>query len=66
MLALNSNPILDECYAVFELVVDKSFKEIFAINKIKKIEFKIEFERAFDAENNIIEKIKSGKIRLKR
>lgn len=66
MLALNSNPILDGCYAVFELVVDKSFKEIFAINKIKKIEYRIEFERAIDAENNIIERIKSGKIRLKR
>lgn len=66
MLDLNSNPILDGCYAVFELVVDKSFKKAFAINKIKEIEFKIEFERAFDAENNYIEKIKSGKIRLKK
>lgn len=65
-LDLHSNPILNGCYAIFELTVDKSFKKENSISKVKEIEFNIEFEGTFDDKNNYIEEIESGKIKFKK
>lgn len=62
---LYSEPILNGCYAVFELPIDKDFKKENSIKKIKKIEFNIEFEGGFDDDYNHIEEIKSDKISVK-
>ena len=62
---LYSEPILNGCYAVFELPIDKDFKKENSIKKIKKIEFDIEFEGGFDDDYNYIEEIKSDKITVK-
>lgn len=62
---LYSEPILNGCYAVFELPIDKDFKKENSIKKIKKIEFDIEFDGGFDDDYNHIEEIKSDKITVK-
>ena len=62
---LYSEPILNGCYAVFEIPVDKDFKSENSIKKIKEIEFDIEFEGGFDDDYNNIEEIKSDKIKIK-
>lgn len=62
---LYSEPILNGCYAVFEIPVDKDFKNENFIKKVKKIEFNVEFEGGFDDDYNYIEEIKSDKIKIK-
>lgn len=62
---LYSEPILDGCYAVFDLQVDKKFKENNSIKKVKKIEFNVNFEGQFDNDYNYTEGIESEKIIFK-
>lgn len=62
---LYSEPILDGCYAVFDLTVDKKFKTENSIKTVKTIEFNIEFEGSFTDDGKYIESIESEKALLK-
>lgn len=62
---LYSIPILDGCYAVFDLKVDNKFKKEDSIKTVKKIEFNVIYEGTFDDDNNHIEEISSEVISVK-
>ncbi len=62
---LYSEPILNGCYAVFELPVDKNFKKENSIKKVKELEFSIEFEGEFDDDYNRIDELESEKVTVK-
>ena len=62
---LYSKPILSDCYAIFDLSVDKGFKKENSIKSVKKIEFNIEFEGGFDSDNNHFDAISSENVVLK-
>lgn len=62
---LYSEPILNGCYAVFELPVDKNFKKENSIKKVKELEFSIEFEGGFDDDYNRIDELESEKVTVK-